>query len=259
MPREGQTGTDPTTGRAVVYRGGRVVFADNPTQAAGASAGAGSVQRSFNSALGKIDAEAVSNLRQMAGGALGRISQAESALNNLPRTPTGIGAGIGAKLSTIPVLNRLPGVPTQAQVARAGDLDALSSGNVMRDAAAIKPISNSDIVFLQSFQAGSARGTEENRRRLIAQQWFDAKVLGQSRAMEQWIRAYGSPSAPNRSGLSFDAWWQDYGNRAYPRPVFDGRGSHGGFTGYRPPRRGQSAPQSSSRRSTGARIISVED
>jgi hypothetical protein len=246
----------PTVGQQAISKSGRpMVYTPSGWMHAGGGTGnvnggtgqqgapAGSAQRGFNSAIGKNDAEDLQSLRQQAAGAGARFNEAESLLGSLKDTPTGLGASIGQMLSTTPLAGF--GAPRQDQAARARQIDALSQTATLREAAKLKPVSNSDIAFLQSFQAGSNQGRETNRRFLIANQWYEQKIAAQRAAAERWVANYGNPSATDRSGRSFNDWWEAHAADNYPRPTFEGQGGYTGYTGYRAPilNRRQNQPQ----------------
>jgi hypothetical protein len=235
MAEIGQRATSKS-GRPMVYTPSGWMYAGGQSSVGGTGpqgAPAGSAQRGFNTAIGSRDAEDLQNLRAQASGAGSRFNEAESLLGQLKDTPTGLGSSIGQALSTTPMAGFM--APRQDQAARARQIDALSQQAVLREAAKLKPVSNSDIAFLQSFQAGSNQGRETNRRFLIANQWYEQKVAAQRAAMERWVANYGNPSATDRNGRSFNDWWESHAAENYPRPTFEGAGGYTGYTGYRAP------------------------
>jgi hypothetical protein len=234
MANVGDRRRNPQTGQIAVYDGRNWQLQGGNVGGTGQQgAPVGSAQRGFNTGIGTRDAEDLQNLRAQAAGAGSRFSEAESLLGKLEDTPTGIGASIGQALSTTPLAGY--GAPRQDQAARARQIDALSQTATLREAAKLKPVSNSDIAFLQSFQAGSNQGRETNRRFLIANQWYEQKVAAQRAAMERWVANYGNPSATDRNGRSFSDWWENHAAENYPRPTFEGPNGYTGYSGYRAP------------------------
>lgn len=209
----------------------------------GSSAMPGNEQ--FNRSMARQDAEAFANARVTAAGAIPRAAEGEALLRELPNTPTGFLAGTRMELAGTPFAGKF-GIPTREQAARMRQIDTYGSQGVITNAQAIKPVSASDITFLQSMEAGSSQNQESNRRYIITRQWFDAKNAGAAQAMQAWTAQLGSPSATNAQGQDFYSWWELYSANAYPRPNFDGFGaSHPAntFTGYRPPRQPRGGAQ----------------
>jgi hypothetical protein len=222
MPyREGQTATNPQTGHTVVFRGGQWVSASPQ------GGGGGGSSAPMNSALARataaLDAKRTQEVNDYASGSLSRISEASGLLRELPNTPTGFGVPQVVGL-------RGAGVMSPRQVTTARSLDKFAGTAAIADAANLKPLSNSDMQFLLSQQAGSGENRETNQRFLRARQWADAKALGYAASRDAWTAKLGSPSAKNPRGMSFDTYWALEGERRYPRPENTGGGD------YLPPR-----------------------
>jgi hypothetical protein len=248
--QEGRTGTT-RDGRRVQVRNGRIVYIDAPTARGGQRAGASQ----FNKTLDTAAAKEVQQSRENASGSLSRISEAQGLINQLdsgglqtgfmPNLQLGIMGGVG--------LN-------DKQVSGLRNLDRYGGTAAIESAAALKPLSNSDMQFLMSQQAGARERPDTNRTFLRARQWGDAKMMGKSAAQDAWIAKLGNPNATNAQGQSFNTWWASVENQFYPKPADGQRGS------YIPPQRAQRpaqrpqapAPARNRAPANRPRIISIE-
>lgn len=205
--REGRTGTDPVTGRRVVVRGGKIVYADAPVQK-----NQGSNNSAYQRKLDTAAADETIAVRERAAEAPAQIANAKQLLSELPRRRTGPGAAIG--MTVMPFLGGGENVAFQRR------LDAFASKGVLSDAAAIKPISQSDITFLQTLQAGSNQSPEANRQFLIASDWANQLAVANQVARDAWSARYGSPNARDPRGRDFATFWLQEYPRRFPRPNF---------------------------------------
>ena len=246
--REGRTGTDPVTGRRVVVRGGQVVYADAPVQKP-QSSGNSAYQRKLDTAA----ADETIAVRERAAKAPSQMAEAGMLLAELPNRRTGPGAEIGMTLGALNV----PFSGGQKNAAFQRRLNAFASKGVLTDAAAIKPISQSDITFLQTLQAGANQSPEANRQFLIASQWADTVAVANQKARDRWTQQFGSPNARDKQGRDFATFWMTQYPKLFPRPNFSkvpqGKGYDFRQQRQAPARQGQPA------KTGGARIISVED
>jgi hypothetical protein len=209
--REGRTGTDPVTGRRVVVRGGKIVYADAPVQKT-----QGGANSAYQRKLDTAAAEETIAVRERAANAPSQIANAKQLLAELPKRRTGPGAEIGMTLGALGV----PGSGGQQNAAFQRRLNAFASKGVLADAATIKPISNSDIAFLQTLQAGANQSPEANRQFLIASDWADQLAVANQTARDRWAQRFGSPNARDRQGRDFATFWVREYPKLFPRPNF---------------------------------------
>ena len=246
--REGRTGTDPVTGRRVVVRGGQIVYADAPVQKSQANNNS-----AYHRRLDTAAAEETIAVRNRAANAPSQVVEAAQLLSELPRRRTGPGAAVG--MTVMPFLGDKENTKFQRR------LDAFASEGVLADAAALKPISNSDISFLQTLQAGANQTPEANREFLIGSQWANQLAVANLAARDRWTQRYGSPNARNEKGHDFATFWMREYPKLFPRPNF-GKVPQGKGYDFRQQRSGgqmPSQPAKGGRNNTGARILSVED
>lgn len=245
--REGRTGTHPVTGRRVVVRGGQIVYADAPVQK-----NQGSNNSAYQRKLDTAAAEETIALRAAAAGAPSQISTAKELLAELPRRQTGPGASVGMIAGAFNV----PGSGGRQNVAFQRRLNSFASKGVLADAAAIKPISNSDIAFLQTLQAGASQDPETNRQFIIASDWVNQLLVGNQAARDRWSARYGSPNARNEKGQDFATFWMREYPKLFPRPNF-GRVPQGKGYDFRQQRSGGQMPSQPANRgrNNGARVI----
>jgi len=209
--REGRTGTDPVTGRRVVVRGGQVVYADAPVQK-----NQGSGNSAYQRKLDTAAADETIALRAASAGAPSQIAAAKELLAELPQRQTGPGASVGMIAGAF----NLPGSGGQKNVAFQRRLNSFASKGVLSDAAAIKPISNSDIAFLQTLQAGASQDPETNRQFIIASDWVNQLLVGNQAARDRWSATYGSPNARDAKGRDFATFWMSEYPKLFPKPNF---------------------------------------
>ncbi len=222
MAKVGDTKVNKLTGQRAVFDGQNWRAINSQPQTAGGGNSA------FNRGLDAAAAKDVMQSRQNASGAVSRLSEAEGIINRLDQTPQGF---------TVPTRLKMGGLLMSAEgKANARVLDRFAGTAAIGDAAALKPLSNSDMQFLMSQQAGAGENKQTNEAFLRARQWADFKALGKNAAQDVWIKKLGSPNAMNRNNQSFDTWWSGVENQFYPRPNM---GEHGS---YRPAAGRKSAP-----------------
>jgi len=144
------------------------------------------------------------------------VVEAAQLLQELPRRRTGPGSEIGMTLGAMGV--PLSGGKENAAYQRR--INAFASKNVLADAATIKPISNSDITFLQTLQAGANQGPEANRQFLIASQWANQVAVANQAARDRWSQRFGSPNARDSQGRDFATFWMAEYPKRFPKPNF---------------------------------------
>ena len=245
--REGRTGTDPVTGRRVVVRGGQIVYADAPVQK-GQQGGNSAYQRKLDTAA----ADETIAVRERAFQAPSQVVEAAQLLTELPNRRTGPGSDIGMTLGAM----NIPGSGGQKNAAFQRRLNAFASKNVLADAATIKPISNSDITFLQTLQAGANQSPETNRQFLIASQWANQVAVANQAARDRWSQRFGSPNARNPQGRDFATFWMREYPKLFPRPNFNTVPQGKGYD-FRQQRSGSQMPSQPANRgrNNGARVI----
>jgi hypothetical protein len=210
MPQLGESSTSKS-GRPIVYTAGGWAYADGRANK-GTSAG----DTAYDRKLGTAAAEETIAVRERAANAPSQIANAKQLLAELPNRRTGPGAEIGMTLGALGVL----GSGGQQNAAFQRRLNAFASKGVLADAATIKPISNSDIAFLQTLQAGANQSPEANRQFLIASDWADQLAVANQTARDRWTQQFGSPNARDRQGRDFATFWMREYPRLFPRPNF---------------------------------------
>jgi hypothetical protein len=245
--REGRTGTDPVTGRRVVVRGGKIVYADAPVQKT-----QGGANSAYQRKLDTAAAEETMLVRARAANAPAQNIEAAQLLQELPRRRTGFGAEVG--------MNVMPFFGDKENTKFQRRLDSFASSGVLADADKIKPISGPDIIFLKTLQAGANQTPEANREFLLASQWANQLAIGNQAARDRWAARYGSPNARDAKGQDFATFWMREYPKMFPRPNFS-KVPHGKSYDFRQQRQGvtPSQPATRGRNNTGARILSVED
>lgn len=212
MPQVGETRTNSITGERRVFDGQNWRILNN---------GGAAKPSKFNQTLDTLAAKDVAQGRENVAGAIGRIGDAESLINQLE----------AKKLNTglIPSIqyNNMGSIGLSAdQQTRLGQLNRFSGAQMMGNAAALKPLSNSDMSFLATQQAGVQYKPQTNVDALRSSQWGNAKALGKQAAMDAWINQLGSPNAMNKRGQSFNTWWSSVENNLYPPPSAGQKGSY---------------------------------
>ena len=210
MPNVGEVKTNKITGERRVFDGQNWRELNN---------GGGQKSR-FNQTLDNLAAKDVNAGRENASGAISRIGDAENLINQLGNgnLKTGFvkdwqmklgGAGLsGSQQSSLAQLHRFAG------------------SQMMSNAAALKPLSNSDMNFLATQQSGIQYKNQTNIDALRSSQWANAKMLGKQAAMDAWINKLGSPNNMNPRGQSFNTWWATVENKLYPPPTAGQKGSY---------------------------------
>lgn len=243
MPQLGETSTSKS-GRPMVYTAAGWAYADGQGKK-----GTSPADTAYERKLGTAAADETIAVRERAAKAPSQMAEAGMLLAELPNRRTGPGAEIG--------MNVMPFLGGQENAAFQRRLNAFASKNVLADAATIKPISNSDITFLQTLQAGANQSPETNRQFLIASQWADTVAVANQAARDKWSAKYGSPNARDPQGRDFATFWMREYPKLFPRPNFgkvpQGKGYDFRQQRQAPARQGQPA------KTGGARIISVED
>lgn len=208
---------------------------------AGQSAGDQAYQRK----LGTAAADETIAVRARAANAPSQVVEAAQLLTELPQRRTGPGASIG--MAVMPFLGDKENTKFQRR------LDAFASEGVLADAAALKPISNSDISFLQTLQAGANQTPEANREFLIASQWANQLAIANQAARNQWTARYGSPNARDARGRDFSTFWMSEYPKRFPRPNF-GKVPQGKGYDFRQQRQNQPAKRPTQPVQGGARL-----
>jgi hypothetical protein len=232
MPQVGDKKRNTKTGQVAVFDGqGWQLQGGAPQSNSGA-------QKSFDRTLGTEAAKNVIAWNENSAGAIDTVRQGESLISRLPNTPSGPFAEFraGAANMGIPLMSK-------NQAANMAEMKAFSSDAVLSDAAKLKPLSNSDVAFLQTLQAGPDQNQETNRRFLIARQWAATKQAAKARAANQWSARLGSPLGRNKSGQDFESWFEGWSAQNIPRPDFGGAYGPQARGGYRPPRQPAKSPQ----------------
>lgn len=221
MSDVGETRTNRITGETRVFDGQNWRVLNNSVSNASGAGG------KFNDTLDRLAAQNVSASRDNASGALSRIEEAGDLIGAIQNNqmPSGFTAPLRLKAGGLGY--------SRNQTANLRNLDRFAGTAAIGSAAALKPLSNSDMAFLMQQQAGSRENEQTNLRFLQARQWADAKMLGKSAAQDEWIQRLGSPNAMNGRGQSFNTWWATVENQMYPPPNVNTQGS------YRPPARQQ--------------------
>lgn len=193
--------------------GGTAVFDGTSwRRAMPAGAGQNAGDQAYQRKLGTAAADETIAVRARASNAPSQVVEAAQLLAELPKRRTGPGAGIG--MTVMPFLGDKENTKFQRR------LDAFASEGVLADAAALKPISNSDISFLQTLQAGANQTPETNRQFLIGSQWANQLAVANQAARDRWTQRYGSPNARNERGQDFATFWMREYPKLFPRPNF---------------------------------------
>lgn len=207
MPQLGESSTSKS-GRPMVYTAGGWAYADGQ-----AKKGTSAADTAYDRKLGTAAADETIAVRERAAKAPSQMAEAASLLAELPNRQTGPGAEIG--MNVMPFLGGADNAAFQRR------LNAFASKNVLADAATIKPISNSDITFLQTLQAGASQSPKTNRQFLIASQWADTVAVANQAARDRWSQKFGSPNARDPQGRDFATFWMREYPKLFPRPNFN--------------------------------------
>jgi hypothetical protein len=210
MPQIGEMNTSKS-GRPMVYTPAGWAYADGKAQKPATAA-----DMAYDRKLGTAAADETIAVRERAAQAPSQVVEAAQLLQELPRRRTGPGSEIGMTLGAMGV--PLSGGKENAAYQRR--LNAFASKNVLADAATIKPISNSDITFLQTLQAGANQGPEANRQFLIASQWANQVAVANQAARDRWSQRFGSPNARDPQGRDFATFWMAEYPKRFPKPNF---------------------------------------
>lgn len=210
MPQLGETSTSKS-GRPMVYTAAGWAYADGKAQKPASAA-----DTAYDRKLGTAAAEETIAVRERAAKAPSQMAEAAMLLAELPNRRTGPGSEIGMTLGALNV----PFSGGQKNAAFQRRLNAFASKGVLTDAAAIKPISQSDITFLQTLQAGANQSPEANRQFLIASQWADTVAVANQKARDRWTQQFGSPNARDKQGRDFATFWMTQYPKLFPRPNF---------------------------------------
>ena len=210
MPQIGESSTSKS-GRPMVYTAGGWAYADGQ-----AKKGTSAADMAYDRKLGTAAADETIAVRERAANAPSQIANAKQLLAELPTRRTGPGSDIGMTLGALGV----PGSGGQQNAAFQRRLNAFASKGVLADAATIKPISNSDIAFLQTLQAGANQSQEANRQFLIASDWADQLAVANQTARDRWSQKFGSPNARDPQGRDFATFWMREYPKLFPRPNF---------------------------------------
>ena len=198
--------------------GGTAVFDGTSWRRAMPSGGQGAsaADQAYERKLGTAAAEETIALRQQAAMAPGQIASSKELLAELPRRRTGPGSEIGMTVGAFS-----PFQQDRENVAFQRRLNAFASKGVLSDAATIKPISNSDIEFLKTLQAGANQSPEANRQFLIGSDWYNQVVVANQAARNRWTQRFGSPNATDPQGRDFATFWMTQYPKLFPRPNFN--------------------------------------
>lgn len=237
--------------------GGTAVFDGTSWRRAMPSGGQGTstADQAYQRKLGTAAADETIAVRERASKAPSQITEAAMLLSELPRRRTGPGSEVGMTLGALNV----PFSGGQENAAFQRRLNAFASKNVLADAAAIKPISNSDIAFLQTLQAGANQSQEANRQFLIASQWADTIAIANQQARDRWTQKFGSPNARDPQGRDFATFWMTQYPKLFPRPNFNTIPQGKGYDFRQQRQRQQPQRQNQPARPGNARIIAVEE
>ena len=234
MPQLGETGTSKS-GRPMVYTPAGWAYADGQAKKSTSAA-----DTAYERKLGTAAADETIAVRERASQAPSQMVEAAQLLQELPRRRTGPGSDIGMTLGSFGVI----GSGGKENAAYQRRLNAFASKNVLADAATIKPISNSDITFLQTLQAGANQSPETNRQFLIASQWANQVAVANQAARDRWTQRFGSPNARDPKGRDFATFWMQEYPKLFPRPNFSTIPQGKGYD-FRQQRQGSSPSQPS--------------
>lgn len=210
MPQLGESSTSKS-GRPMVYTAGGWAYADGQ-----AKKGTSAADTAYERKLGTAAADETIAVRERAAQAPSQMVEAAQLLTELPNRRTGPGSDIGMTLGAM----NIPMSGGQENAAFQRRLNAFASKNVLADAATIKPISNSDITFLQTLQAGANQSPETNRQFLIASQWANQVAVANQAARDRWSQRFGSPNARDPQGRDFATFWMSEYPKRFPKPNF---------------------------------------
>lgn len=175
---------------------------------------------------------------------------ADQAAAILPNTPTGLFADQRIALGkAVPWASALPGIPNRTETANLETTKRLGAMGALGDVSKLKgPLSEKELAFIQTMQLNPGSSREENRRVIETMKWAARRQTAYGASLQEWTRRLGAPSARNKQGQSFDAWWGGYSARAIPPPGVRPRGA----APAKPAADAKPAP------SKGYRILSVE-
>lgn len=244
--REGQTATNPATGQKIVYQGGFWVSAGGPESALETA----KYRTVLAGELAKKDVGRIEAAGEAERNGYAMEATADQAAAILPNTPTGLFADQRIALGkAVPFLSALPGVPNREQTANLETTKRLGAMGALGDVSKLRgPLSEKELAFIQTMQLNPNASREENRRVVEAMKWAAKRQTAYGASLQEWTKRLGSPSARNKQGQSFDAWWGGYSARAIPPPGVRPQGS----APAKPASGGKAAP------SKGYRVLSVE-
>jgi hypothetical protein len=179
----------------------------------------GAEEKAFASTFGreqaKRDVENYANAQAGIGEADATLDAVRRGRNLLDSgMKTGSAAWIAQLAGRTPVLDMLPGVKDQST--KLDQFAKLGNAFVLGDAKALKPLSNSDIAWLEKNQINIGANPDANRKTLDAYEWSSNKRKAYAAAMNAWTQQLGSPSAKNARGETFEQFFSDYSNRFMP-------------------------------------------
>ena len=135
-------------------------------------------------------------------------------------TPTGMGGTVAMTVGNAigDGLGWLPGVPNRKETTNMQTLRNIGGTGILKQAAELKPVSNTDIAFLKDLQYSVGKGPDYNRKVQAAQQWIGLKKTNYDAGLQAWSRVLGGPDAPSASGETFDQWFDKWAAERLPPP-----------------------------------------
>lgn len=202
---------NPTTGKRIRYKG----------------KGAANPAKIYAESRARKDADRdVSMLEEARLGerdAYGMEATAKRGEAILDKTPTGPMADFrieaGKALQEVPFAGVLPLVPSKQETDNLQEMRNIGSMGALGDVSKLRgPLSEKELVFIRQMQVDPNASKGANRRVLEVMKWVARRQAAYGRAMQAWDRRLGSPTAANKDGLTFDAWWGRYAAEKLPPP-----------------------------------------
>ena len=179
----------------------------------------GAEQKAFASTFGreqaKRDVESYANAQAGIGEADAILDAVRRGRRLLDRgMNTGSTAWMTQFSGRTPVFDMWPGVRDQSTML--DQFQKIGNAFVLGDASKLKPLSNSDIAWLEKNQVNIGANPEANRKTIDGYEWAANKRKAYADTMTAWTQQLGSPSAKNARGETFEQFFSDYSNRFMP-------------------------------------------
>jgi hypothetical protein len=116
-------------------------------------------------------------------------------------------------------LGFLPGIPNRRETEQLEQLRLLGSQGALGDVSKLKgPLSEKELAFIQRLQIDPNATAATNLQVADAMRWAARRQTEYGSSMQRWVQEYGSPSATNPQGQSFDGWWGQWSADNLPPP-----------------------------------------